>query len=169
MWLGVVLLIIATPVVLAAYRSHGNDQDVDHFLTAYPQAKESKLDDCFLCHPGGKVEGKAKGSCDYCHASYGLVKPHGPLPLNGFAQDYLKAGRTAAAFQAIAELDSDGDGVPNGEEIRHLTHPGEAGDKPGLRQPPSVSFSPVQIRALPAVEQFLLMNTTKSGDFYATY
>jgi hypothetical protein len=153
----------------AAYRAHSDDRDVDAFLAAYPEAKASRLDDCFLCHPGGKVEGKAKGSCDYCHASYGLKPPHGVLPLNDFGRDYLQAGRSAAAFARIAGLDSDGDGVANGEEIRQLTHPGEAGDRPGLAQPPSVRLSAERVRSLPAVEQFMLMNTTKQADFYASY
>ncbi len=43
---------------LAAYSSHQNDQDVRHFLTVYPFAQLTKLDDCSLCHPGGTASGK---------------------------------------------------------------------------------------------------------------
>ena len=45
---------VATPA-LAAYSSHQNDQDIGNFLTVYPFAKSTKLDDCVLCHPGGTI------------------------------------------------------------------------------------------------------------------
>ena len=38
---------------LAAYSAHQNDQDINNFLTVYPFAHSTKLDDCSLCHPGG--------------------------------------------------------------------------------------------------------------------
>lgn len=161
------LLIGMTSIAQAAYRAHGNNKDVDSFLTAYPSARASALDDCVLCHPGGQVAGKAKGSCDFCHGSYGLTNPHGQLPLNQFAVDFLKAGRNVGAFAAIGGLDSDHDGYPNAEEIRQLTNPGSAADHPGLKQPPAVTLSPERIRSLSGIEQFMLMNTTKSGDFHA--
>ncbi|MGE5507324.1 MAG: hypothetical protein ACM3RP_02385 [Chitinophagales bacterium] len=149
------IIALAAPAALAAYRAHGNARDVDAFLNAYPQAKGSSLDDCFLCHPGGKVDGKAKGSCDFCHATYGLKEPHGPLPLNAFARDYLAAGRSPAALARIATLDSDGDGCANAAEIAALTNPGEAADHPGLTQPPAVVLTPKEVRALLATRQFM--------------
>ncbi len=61
----------------AAYSAHQNDIDVNNFLANYPFARSTKLDDCSLCHPGGKIGSKSYGSCEYCHQSYGLKEPHG--------------------------------------------------------------------------------------------
>ena len=63
--LGFLWAMVMTTPALAAYSSHQNDQDVNNFLTVYPFAKSTKLDDCALCHPGSP-NGKS-GSCDYCH------------------------------------------------------------------------------------------------------
>jgi hypothetical protein len=152
-----------------AYSSHKNDEDVNKFLAAYPFAKGTKLDDCALCHPGGTIKGKTYGSCDYCHQTYGLKEPHGTVPLNKFGDDYKKAGRSQAAFGDIAGHDSDGDTFGNEVEIRSLFLPGEPGDYPGLIPAPALVMNLERIMELPSHSQFLLGNTSKSGDQYARY
>ena len=125
--------------VLAAYSSHQNDQDVNNFLSIYPFALSTKLDDCSLCHPGGKVGSKSYGSCDYCHITYGLQEPHGQIPLNGYGQAYQNAGRDQNALRSIEGVDSDGDTYDNLTEITALGFPGDNKDYPGLTPAPIVS------------------------------
>ena len=74
--LGFLWTMVMTTPAWAAYSSHQNDQDINNFLAVYPFARSTKLDDCSLCHPGGKIGSKTYGSCDYCHQTYGLKEPH---------------------------------------------------------------------------------------------
>ena len=110
---------------LTAYSSQQNDQDVNNFLAIYPFARSTELDDCSLCHPGGKVGNKSYGSCDYCHMTYGLQPPHGQIPLSGYAQAYKNNGRDQNALRTIEGIDSDGDSYSNLKEISSLTFPGD--------------------------------------------
>ena len=166
--LGLLWTITMTIPVWAAYSSHQNDQDVNNFLTVYPFAKSTKLDDCSLCHPGSP-NGKS-GSCDYCHQTYGLKEPHTqPVPLNSYGGAYKAVGRTAASIQTIQNLDSDGDGKTNFEEIQALAFPGDPKDYPGLVSAPVIGLNLERILKLPDYSEFLLLNASKSQDFYARY
>jgi hypothetical protein len=169
LFLGVLWMVANVHPALAAYSAHQNDQDINNFLTVYPFARSTKLDDCSLCHPGGKVGTKNYGSCDYCHNTYLLQPPHGPVPLNGYGQDYLNAGRSQNALTKIETLDSDGDGYSNIEEIDALTFPGNKSDYPGLIPAPTLLLTEDLIRKLPRYREFLLMNATKDQDWYAQY
>jgi hypothetical protein len=60
------------------------------------------LNTCNLCHPGGDT---------------GSYNPYGT--------DFLDAGSNTAAFAAIENLDSDGDGFTNIVEINARTFPGD--------------------------------------------
>jgi hypothetical protein len=156
--------------VLAAYSSHQNDQDINNFLTVYPFAKSTKLDDCSLCHPGSP-NGKS-GSCDYCHQTYGLKPPHGNVPLNPYGQAYKDAGRSEEALQNIENLNSDAsanDTYTNIQEITALTFPGDPKDYPGLVSAPVIGLNLERILKLPDYSQLLLLNAKKSQDFYARY
>ncbi len=160
--------------IAAGYRAHRNDQDMAAFLEAYPACKGGRIDSCLLCHPAGTVEGKhgskrSVDSCTYCHDVYGLTPPHGPLPLNSYGRIWMKAGRNIAAFRRIALTDPDGDGVATWKEIGRESFPGDAKDHPGLLHPPTVTLKREQLAKLPRTSFTLLMNTHKSGDFYATY
>ena len=155
--------------VLAAYSSHQNDQDVSNFLTVYPFARTTKLDDCSLCHPGGKVGSKSYGSCDYCHITYGLQTPHGKIPLNGYGQAYKNAGRNQNALRNIEGADSDGDTYNNLMEISALSFPGDNKDYPGLTPAPVVVMNQERILNLPDHSQFLFANASKSTDEYVRY
>jgi hypothetical protein len=155
--------------VLAAYSSHQNDQDVNNFLTVYPFARTTKLDDCSLCHPGGKVGSKSYGSCDYCHITYGLQLPHGQIPLNGYGQAYKNAGRSQNALRNIEGVDSDGDTYNNLMEISALSFPGDNKDYPGLTPAPVVIMNQERLLNLPDHSQFLFANASKSIDEYVRY
>ena len=168
--LGFLWAMVMTTPALAAYSSHLNDGDINNFLTVYPFAKSTKLDDCSLCHPGGKIGSKTYGSCDYCHQTYGLKAPHTqPVPLNPYGVAYKAVGRTTASIQIIQNLDSDGDGKTNLEEIQALTFPGDPKDYPGLVSAPVIGLNLERILKLPDYSEFLLLNASKSQDFYATY
>jgi len=166
--LGFLWAMVMTTPALAAYSSHQNDRDVNNFLTVYPFAKSTKLDDCSLCHPGSP-NGKS-GSCDYCHQTYGLKEPHTqPVPLNSYGNAYVAVGRTPSSIQTIQNLDSDGDGKTNLEEIQALTFPGDPKDYPGLVSAPVIGLNLERILKLPDYSEFLLLNASKSQDFYARY
>jgi hypothetical protein len=169
----VLLMLTAAPFALAAYSSHQNDQDISSFLSVYPFAKSTKLDDCSLCHPGGSITSGGKtstyGSCDYCHLTYKLAPPHGPVPLNNYGSAYNTAGRTAEALRSIETADSDGDGFTNGAEVQALFYPGSATDYPGLVSASAIIFNQWQIVSNFGYCQFMLANASKSTDYYAKY
>jgi len=156
---------------LAAYSSHQNDQDVNNFLTVYPFARVTKLDDCALCHKGGIISGRAYNSCDYCHQTYGLQPPHGDIlsTLNPYGLAYNHAGKSQQALLDIGGEDSDGDGYPNTAEINALAFPGDNTDYPGLIPAPAIVLNQERILQLPNYSQFLLHNASKDTDWYARY
>lgn len=151
--------------------AHNNDQDSNNFISAYPQAKGTKLDNCYLCHTGGIVNGKTVDSCDYCHSVYGFREPHGNITdtLNRFGKDYLANGRNQDAFSKIADMDSDGDGFSNNKEILAGRLPGDANDNPTVAVAPNKLYNRLDIRKLKSTEQFMAVDTSKAGDNYSTY
>lgn len=153
----------------AAYHHMGED-DTGNFLSVYPDKAGTKLDNCSLCHSGG-VKGKIEmGSCQWCHYKYGY-DASGEIKdtLNPYGKAYMTGGSSAAAVGAIASLDSDGDGYSNEEEIAANRYPGDAKDDPTKIVAPSRVYTIEQLEKMPRHTQFLLMNTHKSGDFYAQY
>ena len=57
--------------------------------------------------------------CTACHL------PGNFKELNSYGTDYKDAGRNVKAVTAIADKDSDGDGVSNADEISGETNPGD--------------------------------------------
>jgi len=161
--------------VFAAYH-HEGENDASRFLGAYPEKAGTKLDNCNLCHKGGSyVNGKGKtvylGSCQWCHRAYGYDGQAGPITdtMNPYGAAYKNSGRTTAAVTAIDQDDADSDGFTNAEEIAANAFPGDADDYPGLTPAPYRVYTRGQLEALGAHTQFMLMNTSRSGDFYAEY
>ncbi|NLI83293.1 MAG: hypothetical protein GX443_16635 [Deltaproteobacteria bacterium] len=173
-----VLALIGTlsSISFAAYH-HMGEGDSAKFLEVYPEREGSKLDSCALCHTGGKrMQGGKEvslGSCQWCHYKYGYdATGNIEETLNNYAKDFRNAGRDADALRAIAKLDSDGDGYKNDAEIAALRYPGDAADTPERVAAPYRIFTRREFERLPAKyrhSQCLLMNTHKSGDFYAKY
>lgn len=156
-------------VALAAYH-HAGEQDAPNFQKVYPGKVGTKLDNCALCHTGGKEGKKTYGSCQWCHYKYGYdASGDITLTLNPYGKDYLAKGRSAAALSDIEKLDSDGDGHDNITEINATRYPGDANDDPTKVTAPYRIYTKKQIQAMPQHKQFMLMNTTKSGDYYAEY
>jgi len=168
------LLFATVPLTVYAAYHHGGDTDSDKALQAYPAIKGTKLDSCALCHSGGEYEKKGVlvqlGSCQWCHYSYGY-DASGDIAdtLNGYGQAYFSSGKTIEAFSDIDAQDSDGDGFANGVEIAALRFPGDANDDPTKVPAPYRVLTLDEMQAMPSHSQLMLMNTHKSGDFYAKY
>jgi len=170
------LIFLSATAVMAAYH-HEGEKDADKFLTTYPDAADTKLDSCSLCHRGSEYENK-KGemvyvsSCQTCHDSevYGYDGA-GDIEntMNEYGVDYKAAGRNETAVTSINTLDSDGDGYTNGEEINAGAFPGNADDHPGLTPAPSKIYTKSQLEAMDQHTQFMLMNASRSNDKYTEY
>ncbi|MEW6381951.1 MAG: GEGP motif-containing diheme protein [bacterium] len=170
-----ILMVVSFSVSLSfsAYH-HMGEKDSGRFLSIYPDKAGTKLDHCALCHSGGQYEKKGNkvnlGSCQWCHYSYGYDGSGNILTtINAYGKAYHDAGRNAAAVKAIENIDSDGDGFTNKEEIEASRFPGDAGDDPTKKVAPFRVYSKAQLEAMPQHTQFLLMNTSRQGDFYAEY
>lgn len=168
-----ILICLTAGLAMAAYH-HEGEQDAAKFLAVYPDLAGTKLDHCALCHTGGKQERNGKsyslGSCQWCHATYGYDGSGNIVEtLNGYGLDYLVAGRSEKAVTTIGSKDSDGDGYTNQEEIAANRFPGNEDDDPTKVEAPYKVFSLADLQAMAAHRQFLLMNTSRSGDFYASY
>jgi hypothetical protein len=81
----------------------------------------------------------------------------------------LSYGRDADSVIAINSRDSDGDGHTNQAEIEAIRFPGNREDDPAKKVAPFREYTREQLEALPRHTQLLLMNSSKSGDFYAEY
>jgi len=167
------ILTIAS-VAVAAYHHEGED-DADNFLAKYADKAGTKLDHCALCHTGGsyanyKDKTVEVGSCQYCHEKFGYDASGNILDtLNTYGKAYRDQGSNADAITAIDDLDSDGDGYTNKDEIAANSFPGDSDDHPGLTAAPSKVYTNAQLKALGNHKQFMMMNTSRSGDFYAEY
>jgi hypothetical protein len=170
-----VILVALASVAFAAYQHAGDaDTDAKYFRDVYPGKVGTKLDNCTLCHMGG-VDNSGKkpvtmGSCQWCHFKFGYNKSGDiTATLNPYGKDYLANGRNAAALTAIEPTDSDGDGFSNLAEITATRYPGDKTDDPTKVVAPYRIYTKAQLKAMPQHSQFMMMNTTKSGDYYATY
>lgn len=88
-----------------------NSNDLGNFTTQYPATVGTRIDTCVLCHT----------------ASIPNLNPYGAA--------YKANGRNSAALVAIQNLDSDGDGFTNLQEITALTFPGDPNDHPASASP----------------------------------
>ncbi|MBC2709441.1 MAG: hypothetical protein HGJ94_00030 [Desulfosarcina sp.] len=175
-WIICLLIALLLPgsSAFAAYH-HEGERDADKFLEAYAAKAGTKLDNCNLCHSGGSyVNYKGRtvelGSCQWCHQAYGYDGAGNiEETINTYGAAYNSGGRNAQAVAQIDGLDSDSDGYSNADEIAANTFPGNADDHPGLTPAPHRIYTLDQLEALGSHTQFLLMNTSRSGDFYAEY
>jgi hypothetical protein len=166
----------AADTISAAY-NHNGDIDSANFRTEYPSLVGTKLDSCVLCHTGGSYVSGGKtttlGNCQWCHykTGYGLDMEPATLDatLNPYGLAYKTAGRTEAALHTIAGADSDLDLFSNAAEIAAMTYPGDPLDKPSNIKAPSLVLTRDMLEQMPQHSQFMLMNASKSDDFYVTY
>jgi len=172
----VAIILLSASLSFSAYH-HMDEQDSDKFLEVYPNKANTKLDSCALCHSGGSYEkypdsGKfiTMGSCQWCHYKYGYDGSGNIVEtLNPYGKDYYLNGRNEGAIRKIETLDSDKDGFSNINEIEALRNPGDASDDPEKIIAPFRIYSRQELSQLPSHTQFMLMNTSRSGDYYAQY
>jgi hypothetical protein len=160
-------------VASAAYH-HMGESDAPRLTDVYPGKAGTKLDNCVLCHSGGSFVSLGKtvnlGSCQWCHYRYGYDgKGDIKATLNRYGRDYRDNGRSEAALKAIEGVDSDGDGYSNREEIAANRYPGDSKDDPAKVTAPFRIYTKNMLQAMPQHSQFLLMNTSKSGDYYTEF
>ena len=168
------LVLFVAPAGFCAYH-HEGETDASKFLAVYPEKAGTKLDHCSLCHSGGSYkDNKGKtvtlGSCQWCHYRYGY-NGSGDIAttINAYGHDYQVNGRSISAVQAIKNVDSDGDTFSNDLEIQADRFPGDSTDDPSQVPAPFRVYTRAQLEAMGSHTQFLLMNTSRSGDFYAEY
>ncbi|MEN8692424.1 MAG: PKD domain-containing protein [Desulfobacterales bacterium] len=86
----------------------------------------------------GTSGGSTLGSCITCHRNL-----DGKGGLNSYGSDWKGAGGNVAAFSAIEDSDSDGDGYSNIDEILVDTFPGDASSRPApVNDPPVAKAGP---------------------------
>ncbi|MRR59134.1 MAG: hypothetical protein EG824_13110 [Deltaproteobacteria bacterium] len=170
---GLLLLALCLPELAVAAYHHAGEADAPKFLNVYPDKAGTKLDNCALCHRGGTTtdtKPKTLGSCQWCHYKYGY-DASGVITetLNDYGKDYLAKGRSEAALREIESVDSDGDLYSNIVEIQAIRYPGDVKDDPSKVIASHRIYTKAQLEAMPQHTQFMLMNTTKSGDYYTEY
>ena len=153
---------------------------IHNFISQYPKAVRTRLDDCQTCHRSGMAGTDTEreySPCGYCHLlQYPNARYKTGVPksfedtLNAYGLAYKQQGRTTEALAAIAKLDSDGDKYSNAQEIADLRYPGDSASRPGQPMASIVTLKWNDIRKLPLQNQFMLMNTTSEPfDDYTSY
>jgi hypothetical protein len=146
--------------------------DANNLVDVYPSLVGTRLDDCQTCH-SGRIEDRklVSSSCDNCHDLIFHGTEHTAREtLNAFGIDYLDAGRSKEALEAIKGKDSDGDGFPNDEELEAHRYPGSESSMPGQAVAALLTVSLDELKAMPSHSQLMLSNTSKQRfDDYAEY
>jgi len=170
LWMGAVIFCLAGASLAFGAYHHEGEQDSPKFLALYPDKAGTKLDHCALCHKGGAGSKGDLGSCQYCHYKYGYDGSGNIVDtINSYGMAYYTGGRNEASLTSIENLDSDADGFSNIEEINAVRFPGDADDDPSKVPAPYRIYTRDQIEAMTVHTQFMLMNTSRSGDKYAEY
>jgi hypothetical protein len=112
---GILTLLAFLFSIAPSNNATANSTDKGNAISKYPFISGTRLDACSLCHTNS-------------------------IPaLNAYGSAYLSHGRNLNAFGQIENLDSDGDGFTNIQEINALFFPGDAND-----HPPSVTATPTR-------------------------
>lgn len=175
-WMYLVACLLLAPIMAYGAYHHGGDTDSETVLEVFPEVKGTKLDSCALCHTGGSYQNAkgrwiSMGSCQWCHyeSGYDEEYPNFHATLNSYGEAFNYAGKDKAALNAIRSEDADGDGFSNEEEMAALRFPGDENDDPTKVTAPYRVYTRAQLESMHQHTQMMLMNTHKSGDFYAEY
>jgi hypothetical protein len=103
------------------------------------------------------IVGTRLDTCMFCHAS------SGPPNLNPFGMAYINNGRSQAALVAIQNLDSDGDGFTNIQEIIALTFPGDPNDHPVAATATPTTVPTATKTAVPTATKTAAPSATNTG------
>ena len=167
-------LTLCVSISFSAYH-HMDENDSDQFIDVYPSREHTKLDSCALCHSGGQYEKKpgvfiTMGSCQWCHYKYGYDASGNILEtINPYGKSFHDNGRNVNAIKQIEEIDSDQDGFTNIEEIKAIRYPGDSEDDPDKIVAPFRVYTKSELQQMNQHTQFMLMNTSRSGDSYVEY
>jgi uncharacterized membrane protein len=108
-------------------------------LAVMAQASPDYIDVLLKKYELAEASAVAKKSCAACHVSDEdfQLNPYGKH-LDNAARNEGKGPFGEATLAAVESLDSDGDGTPNGEELKADTLPGDSqsGAKPGVEAAP---------------------------------
>jgi hypothetical protein len=115
---GIIWCIAFVAMLLLAPQVIARPNYLSAFETTYPAAAGSRIDACNLCHNS----------------------PEGGDARNSYGLSYASSGHN---FAAIENIDSDGDGWTNLQEIKSLTFPGDANDHPTPPPPKSPGFEAI--------------------------
>ncbi len=156
-----------------AYKGHESDEDNNNFVSEYPSAAGTRLDDCVLCHAGGERPGERVSTpvnaCDYCHYLLSAERTLS-LTLNSYGVDYLRAGRDRRALEIIRNVDSDGDSYSNQDEIERGFFPGSDSSNPRKEACPIIEVTMAELEAMSVHSQYMLVNSHKQQhDHYVTF
>ncbi len=124
-----VIALAAVSILLASAIAYARPAYYDQLIKTYPSIRGSRIDFC-LCH-----ERRGGGG-----------------PRNIFGQDWAKSGYN---FKTIEQMDSDGDGFSNINEIAAQTNPGDPTDFPTDKIPPIIAITS------PKFEEVITTNTVK--------
>jgi hypothetical protein len=156
---GALILLMVMIAVSKPQTVFATPDDLASAVAKYPNISGTSLQDCALCHAGN---------------------PPTPPDLNPYGAAYLANGRSTAAFGLIENIDSDGDGFTNGQEIKtYLTFPGNPASFPPSPKvsvnPATWNFGTQNTGTTSVAKSFTLTNTgtanliistlTISGDF----
>lgn len=110
------------------------------------------------------------GSCQWCHHSYDYDST-GDInsTLNEYGREYQEFGKNSDAIRTIEAFDSDMDGYSNRDEIAALRFPGSSLDDPTKVPAPYRIVTLEELEMMSSHSRVMLMNTHKSGEFYAEY
>ncbi|MBN2652087.1 MAG: hypothetical protein JXR63_06865 [Spirochaetales bacterium] len=160
-----------------AYKGHSASSDLDAvaFVTAFPDKKGSRLDDCQLCHTGGDVmeEGEDEAltldQCSFCHTLalkdiewqnvvsgapanyYETLNPYGKAYANNRTAPSSKNTKDTIYSYAytlkyvIGEMDSDNDKSNNNAEINADTYPGDKDSNQNQAAPKIIELDETKI------------------------
>jgi hypothetical protein len=109
--IGTLMLVTAMIVSTEPQSSSAAPGDLSSAVSKYPNINGSSLQTCDLCHT----------------ASIPSLNPYGAA--------YKANGRSPSAFGMIENLDSDGDGFTNIQELNSLTFPGNPASHPSIPTP----------------------------------
>lgn len=115
---GALILLTAMLIASTPQSASATAGDLSSAILKYPNLSGSSLQTCDLCHT----------------ASVPNLNPYGVA--------YKNNGRNTAAFGAIENLDSDGDGASNIQELNSLTFPGNPASFPSIPTPTNTPPSP---------------------------
>lgn len=117
------LKILSLLIIVSSFSTSASTNFLPTLMVAYPQVAGTEMGDCMTCHTIDKWQRNAYGKDlqAYLRANYegGEQDPQRRV----YSMEFIASG-----LEAIEELDSDGDGVSNGDEFINLTFPGDASD-----------------------------------------